>query len=404
METMDSTNSEIDFACPHCGQQYSVDPSMIGHSTRCQTCGKIIMISVPGRSKAVSRTASSPLRETATPSYEKKGFSKRDFALGAITTAAAFIVGIWMYQKGIVKITPANKPVVALAHESTPSSSSPPAPATSPTTTRPTTPVPTTRAAQPPKPKTDPGAALYKEAMRYYNGDDVLQDYTKAVELLKEASEKGSAEADGELAFIYWTGSANQKIDTALSLSYAQKSGTRKTQMAHQALGALYLFGVKDVLPQNFGAAYSEFMNAYDYYSSMFFVGLMRYHGVGTKEDKKGAAESFFSACKKRPKNTHAGRAALCLGYMYVNGEGVGKNVSEGESWLRWGGKYAGVIPAESIPSSRGESGPMEGYLAYSGYKMAREASGYADAYTWPGNMTLLEKAIELYFHRQLYK
>jgi hypothetical protein len=46
----------------------------------------------------------------------------------------------------------------------------------------------------------------------------------------------------------------------------------------------------------------------------------------------------------------------------------------------------------------------MEGYLAYSGYKMAREASGFADAYTWPGNMTLLEKAIELYFHRQLYK
>jgi TPR repeat protein len=240
--------------------------------------------------------------------------------------------------------------------------------------------------------------------MRYYNGDDVLQDYTRAVELLKQASEKGSSKADGQLAFIYWTGSANQKRDTALSLSYAQKSGTRKTQMAHQALGALYLYGVKDVLSQNFEAAYSEFMNAYEYYSSMFLIGLMRYHGVGTTEDKKGAAESFFSACKKRPKNTHAGMAALCLGYMYVNGEGVGKNVSEGESWMRWGGKYSGVIPAESIPSPGSDVGRMEGYLAYSGYKMARDASGLSDAYTWPGNMTLLEKAIELYFHRQLYK
>ncbi len=399
---MDSTNSEIDFACPHCGQQYSVDPSMIGHSTRCQTCGKIIMISVPGRSKAVSRTASSPLRETVAATSGRKSFSQRDFMLGAITTAIAFIGGIWLHQKGIVKISTASKSASAPIVEPAPPPS--PEPVTSAPLPKPSTPVPEKNVTPIKNIEIEPGEALYKEAMRYYNGDDVLQDYTRAVELLKQASEKGSSKADGQLAFIYWTGSANQKRDTALSLSYAQKSGTRKTQMAHQALGALYLYGVKDVLSQNFEAAYSEFMNAYEYYSSMFLIGLMRYHGVGTTEDKKGAAESFFSACKKRPKNTHAGMAALCLGYMYVNGEGVGKNVSEGESWMRWGGKYSGVIPAESIPSPGSDVGRMEGYLAYSGYKMARDASGLSDAYTWPGNMTLLEKAIELYFHRQLYK
>ncbi len=357
---MDSTSSEIDFACPHCGQQYSVDPSMIGHSTRCQTCGKIMMISVPGRPKSAPRPTSSQLNGTTASSSGKKGFSKRDFALGVITTAAVFIVGIWMYQKGIVKITPTN----TANHRE-----------------------PTTRAAQPPKPKNDPGFSLYKEAMRYYNGDDVLQDYTKAVELLIKASEKGSPEADGQLAFIYWNGDASQPADEAKAVSYAQKAGNRKTQLAHQTLGSSFLFGVENVQQQDFKAAYSEFMKANDYYYSQFLVGLMRYHGVGTNEDKKGAAEQFFSMCKNRPNVRQAGMAAMCLGYMYVKGEGVGKNVGEGVSWMKWGVKVSGRNIVDL------NSGGYRGYVMYAGL---RGFHGISDV--WPGKMDLLDKAMQHYY------
>ena len=78
-----------------------------------------------------------------------------------------------------------------------------------------------------------------------------------------------------------------------------KKSGNRKTQLAHQVLAASFLFGVEDVQKQDFNSAYSEFMKANDLYYSQFLVGLMRFHGVGTKEDKRGAAEQFFSVCKK---------------------------------------------------------------------------------------------------------
>ncbi len=375
---MDSTSSEIDFACPHCGQQYSVDPSMIGHSTRCQTCGKIMMISVPGRPKSAPRPPSSQLNGTTASSSGKKGFSKRDFALGAITTAAVFIVGIWMYQKGIIKITTANKPVPApIVGAATPPSPKP-VTAVSPMATKPSTPVPE---------KSEPGDALYKEAMRYYNGGDVLQDYTKAVELLIKASEKGSPEADGQLAFIYWNGAASQPADEAKAVSYAQKAGNRKTQLAHQTLGSSFLFGVENVQQQDFKAAYSEFMKANDYYYSQFLVGLMRYHGVGTNEDKKGAAEQFFSMCKNRPNVRQAGMAAMCLGYMYVKGEGVGKNVGEGVSWMKWGVKVSGRNIVDL------NSGGYRGYVMYAGL---RGFHGISDV--WPGKMDLLDKAMQHYY------
>ena len=377
---MDSTNSEIDFSCPHCGQQYSVDPSMIGHSTRCQTCGKIMMISVPGRPKSAPRPTSSQLNGTTASSSGKKGFSQRDFALGVITTVAVFIVGIWMYQKGIVKITPTK----TANHRE-----------------------PTTRAAQPPKPKNDPGFALYKEAMRYYNGDDVLQDYTKAVELLKQASEKGSAEADGQLSAIYWDGDANQQQDKSKAIFYAKKAGRKKTQMAHQVLGLCYLFGAENIQQQNFELAYSELSNATDYYYCGFLVGLMRYHGVGTKTDKKGAAEMFFSLCKTKNRQETIGMAALCLGYMYVQGEGVGKNVPEGVSWMKWG-----------IKASKRDFLKWDGTGYPPTYELYETTLTFTRKYgtcdisfpdKWPGpdgsgGMTLLAKAIKLYFDEQLFR
>ena len=312
----------------------------------------------------------------------------RDFALGSLMTAIAFIAGIWMYQKGVIKITPANKTAPAPAGGNTPPSYSPSTtPSVSPTTTKPVSPVPTSRVAQPPKPKIDPGAELYKEAMRYYKGGDVLQDYTKAVELLIQASEKGSAEADGQLAFIYWNGDAGQPTDEAKAVSYAKKAGNRKTQLAHQTLGSSFLFGVENVQQQDFKAAYSEFMKASDYYYSQFLVGLMRYHGVGTNEDKKGAAEQFFSMCKKRPNVRQAGMAAMCLGYMYVKGEGVGQNVGEGVSWMKWGVKVAGRNIVDL------NSGGYHGYVMYEGL---RRFHGISDV--WPGKMDLLDKAMRHYY------
>jgi TPR repeat protein len=311
----------------------------------------------------------------------------RDFALGALTTAIAFMAGIWLYQKGVIKITPANKTASAPAGGNTPPSYSPSTvPSVSPTTTR---------QVQPQKPKIDPGAELYKEAMRYYNGGDVLQDYTKAVELLIQASEKGSAEADGELASIFWNGDANQERNRAKAISYANKAGSRKTQLAHQVLGLSYLFGEENVQQQDFKLAYSELSNATDYYYCRFLVGLMRYHGVGTIEDKKGAAEVFFSLCKKGVNDQSVGMAALCLGYMYVKGEGVGQNVPEGVSWMKWGIKASKRDFLK--PKATGYQPDYMMYLTMKGlYGVGRDE--------WPGGMTLLTYALEYYFDKGLFR
>jgi hypothetical protein len=409
---MDSPTSEIDFACPHCGQQYSVDPSMIGHSTRCQTCGKIIMISIPGQTKTALRPTTSHLRETAaTASSGKKGFCYRDFALGAIVASLAFLVGIWLNQKGKIKITPSSKSVASPVIGITSSQSPQPVSSVSSPPPQPSTPASAKSIAPKKTVESEPGEVLYKEAMRYYNGGDVLQDYNKAVELLIQASEKGSAEADGKLAAIYHDGVAGQSKDIAKAVSYAKKSGKKKTQLAHMVLGLVNFFGAKDVQTQNFEAAYSEFSNAPDYYNCLFYLGLMRYHGVGTKEDKKGAAEAFFSACRSKPDSQFAGFSALCLGYMYTEGEGVGRNIKEGDSWLMWGFKASGRVKLVAYDNWDGDERALvrhyeirkqviDGSTATRGlrrkYYETQELLRWSDV--WPGGMDLVEKAIGRYW------
>jgi TPR repeat protein len=245
--------------------------------------------------------------------------------------------------------------------------------------------------------------------MRYYNGDDVLQDYTRAVELLKQASEKGSAKADGELAFIYWGGRANQQRDRAKAIAYANKSGNHKTQLAHQVLGLSYLFGEENIQQQNFELAYSELSNATDYFYCGFLVGLMRYHGVGTKEDKKGAAEVFFSICKTKIKQEIVGMAALCLGYMYVQGEGVGKNMSEGVSWMKWGIKASKRDFLNDFYKMAEGAATYETYKGMRGIAQRYGSSDISFPDKWPGpdgdgGMDLPEKALKLYFDEQLFR
>ena len=188
---------------------------------------------------------------------------------------------------------------------------------------------------------TQEAEALFREAMRYYDGDGVLKNVGKAIQLLKEASDKGSMDANAKLSLFYWTGLPDDGKSVKKAVEYAEKSGSQKTDLAEMVLGNCYLYG-GDGVKQDFRKAYSHFSKPTDYNYSKFMRGLMQYHGVGTKEDKEQAAETFFDCCKDMNGGQYCGEAAICLGYMYANGEGISKDSSEARKWLTWGVKAAG--------------------------------------------------------------
>lgn len=46
---METTTEEIKIACPHCGQHYAVEATMLGASIECQQCGKAFVVERPSR-------------------------------------------------------------------------------------------------------------------------------------------------------------------------------------------------------------------------------------------------------------------------------------------------------------------------------------------------------------------
>ena len=199
--------------------------------------------------------------------------------------------------------------------------------------------------------------SLYQEAMRYYNGDGVLQNYDKAVQLLFDASSKGSKDADAELAGIFWNGKANQQSNEELAVKYALKHGDQRKADASMVLGLSYLFGYKTkdgkVAP-DFPKAYEQFTAAGHHQQAVFFKGLMEYHGVGTAKSAQKAAETFYECCKGKTKALSVGDAAVCLGYLYYKGEGVAKNYDQAKAWLSWGWKH-GHAPKVAVINELGQ-------------------------------------------------
>ncbi len=227
--------------------------------------------------------------------------------------------------------------------------------------------------------------SVYEEAMRYFEGDGVLKNLNKALRLLQEASEKGSANANGKLALYYFMGLPDDGKNVKKAVEYAEKSGSQKTDLAKMVLGNCYLYG-GDGVKSDYSKAYSYFSQSTDYNYSKFMRGLMQYHGVGTKEDKENAAESFFDCCKGMKEGQYCGEAAICLGYMYANGIGIGKDSLEARKWLTWGVKAAGYY----LDSYR----PVYDFL----YEKIGMKVGNLNFAKYPANMELVRSGLVCYY------
>ena len=269
--------------------------------------------------------------------------------------------------------------------------------------------------------ESEQAAELYQTGMKYLRGDGVLQNGGKAVRLLKEAGDKGNEEAWAALAIIYWAGEAGEREDIERAVSYAEKF--ENSSLGHNSLnfyyplvknllGEVHLYGYKT----SDGAFVQDFEKAYKYLSYRFplrssargMTGLMTYYGIGTAGDKEKAAEIFYEACSEMNEEKWSGLAAICLGWMYLHGDGITRNESEAWKWLQYGVRTAFPEFVEIAKRPLTESdrrrfnsdcfGELSSFTPYS-YKMFRTVGDEGIIHAGDTTMDLINKGILCFFN-----
>ncbi len=135
--------------------------------------------------------------------------------------------------------------------------------------------------------------AKYNLGLRYYKGEDVKQDFDKAVLYFHEAAEQGHAEAQNALGECYYGGEGVKKsnIEAAKWFRKAAEQGLPKAQT---------------------------------------YLGQCYYDGDGVKEDKEEAVKWFRKAAEQGYAEAQASLAGC-----YFDGYGVQKNIEMTAMWLR---------------------------------------------------------------------
>ena len=177
-------------------------------------------------------------------------------------------------------------------------------------------------------------AILYIEAMKYYDGDEVDQDYDKAFKLFSQAAELGYVDAQYYLGEMYSEGQGVEE-DPERAFEWYQKAAEQGNTMAQSALATYYFEGIG--IERNYQKAFEwhqkaaakgniwsnyclgllyyngdgvdkNLEKAAEYYkeaaeqgfdAAQCFYGAMLYHGIGVKQDKQAAAEMYMKSAEQ---------------------------------------------------------------------------------------------------------
>ena len=143
------------------------------------------------------------------------------------------------------------------------------------------------------EPDTESAENNYKLGRKYYFGNGVLQNYSKAAEYFQKAVLQGSVKAQNDLGVMYEEGKG-VKQDYSKAVELYLKAAQQDYAYAQNNLGALFE------------------------------------KGKGVKQDYGKAFEWYRKAALQK----HAD-AQYNLGMMYKNGKGVTKDSDEAIKWLR---------------------------------------------------------------------
>ena len=169
--------------------------------------------------------------------------------------------------------------------------------------------------------------ACCRLGLRYYKGQGVEQDYTRAVELFRKAAEQGNGYAMRLLGDCYRSGCGVEK-DCAQAVEWYRKAAELGDKDACCWLGNYYYYGFG--VEQDYAQAVEWYRKAAeegDEYAC-YRLGTCYLQGRGVKKDLTQAVKCFREAAEQWHKD-----AQLALADCYEKGRGVPKNPTLAARW-----------------------------------------------------------------------
>jgi TPR repeat protein len=179
---------------------------------------------------------------------------------------------------------------------------------------------------------------------RYYRGEGVPKDMTKAAEWWQEAAEKGHAGAQYSLGYIYYRHFLGERTvgDDAEAMQWWQKAAAQGHAGAQYSLGFMYRNG--QLVSRDDVKAAEWYRKAADqgHAAAQYSLGYMYYKGDGVSRDAVRAVEWYRKAALQED----AG-AQYNLGLMYYRGEGVPQDNVLAHAWFSLSARSGVRLAAE---------------------------------------------------------
>jgi len=162
---------------------------------------------------------------------------------------------------------------------------------------------------------------------KYYLGDGVPEDLTKAFKWFQKAAVQGNAEAQSQLGLMYSDGEGVPK-DDAKAFEWYQKAAVQGNAVAQLKLGGMYQYGWGVAKDEAKALAWWQKAAEQGNAKAQSQLGLMYSDGEGVPKDDAKAVEWWQKAAEQ-------GNAAAQtnLGVMYHNGDGVPKDYAKAVEW-----------------------------------------------------------------------
>ena len=171
--------------------------------------------------------------------------------------------------------------------------------------------------------------AQYRLGRRYYEGNGVTKDYTKAVYWYRKAAEQGNTKAQESLGLCYASGDGVSENRTKAVYWY-RKAAEQGHVVSQYRLGECYHYG--DGVPKDYKKAMYWHRKAAEQglADSQCTLGYRYYEGDGVPKDYKQAVYWYRKAAEQG-----FAVAQFRLGNCYHYGEGVPKDLKQAIYWYR---------------------------------------------------------------------
>jgi len=175
----------------------------------------------------------------------------------------------------------------------------------------------------------DSPETIYQYAMKYFNGEGVTKNYSRAVELFRMAARQGNTYAQYNLGCCYQNGIGVGK-DEREAVKWYRKAAGQNDADAQNNLGYCYENGIGVEKDEREAVKWYRKAAGQNEKSAQYNLGRCYQNGIGVGKDEREAVKWYRKAAEQNEKS-----AQYNLGCCYRNGIGVGKDEKEAVKWYR---------------------------------------------------------------------